>query len=240
MSANNTSYNERLFERGGLRGWFHIGRFRWLKKTIEKEMVNQDVVIELGCFDGRSLSYLPELPKEYYGFDANWEGGLEMAKEKYSNNSSYNFYEVANSDQMTLPAGTKASLAISMETLEHIPDEVLIGYVNKLAGLISGVFLVTVPNEKGLLFLVKYLLKLIVHRDSTQGYTAFEVLCATFGRMKHVKRNQHKGFDYLVLREILERKFELVRVEGVQFPLLPLWCNPQIGFVFRKSNTRSD
>ena len=70
-------YNTRLFS-GGLRRWIHISRFRWLSFVLRKFNLKYQNIVELGCFDARSLDYLTGYDS-YYGFDAGWEGGLNTA-----------------------------------------------------------------------------------------------------------------------------------------------------------------
>jgi hypothetical protein len=98
--------------------------------------------------------------------------------------------------------------------------------------LLNGVFIVTVPNEKGLLFLTKYLIKKLVVGGADE-YTYAELLNATLGRMERVARVEHKGFDWEKLLAELKIYFDVEKVQGIQFPWAPLCCNAQIGFVLR-------
>jgi len=92
------------------------------------------------------------------------------------------------------------------------------------------VFIVTVPNEKGLLFLAKYLAKKLVVGGASD-YSIEEVFNATLGRMNRVERNEHKGFDWEQLLDQLKEYFDVKEVEGIQFPWSPLRFNAQIGVV---------
>lgn len=226
------SYNERLFS-GGLRSWFHLARFRWLREKCLQYNADLSVVVELGCYDGPAIDYLPAPPGEYYGFDANWEGGLDLARETYSGAQNYHFSYCDTPDGLQLPTGKSSTLTISMETLEHIPPELLPGYLDRLAAISRGLVLVTVPNEKGALFLAKYLVKRFVPGGET--YTMSEVVNATLGRMDRVERDNHKGFDWCALRKQLYGYFRPVTMEGVQVARLPARLNAQIGLVLKKS-----
>lgn len=228
-------YNERLFN-GGIRKWFHTARFRWLKKKCIQHKVSLDFVIEIGCFDARSLDFFPEAPKEYYGFDAGWEGGLELARVKYAG-KNWRFLDATKADDINLPDGQFASLAISLETLEHIAPELIDEYLKKTASLLDGYFLVTVPNEKGVVFLMKYLAKLLFFTDAKK-YKPSEIYGATFGLMHMVGRREHKGFDWEEMRDQLSQYFDVIDLEGVQFPMLPASLNPQIGFVMASKNRK--
>lgn len=156
MSYRGT-YNERLF-RGGIRKWVHLSRFNWLSQMCVRHRPDMSCVVELGCFDGRVLGYIPK-PVKYYGFDANWEGGL--AEASLSNvDPSIRFVECRLPENFA-NVEEKVTCCISLETLEHIPVDLIDGYIKKMSSILNGYLFVTVPNEKGILFACKYLAKLI-------------------------------------------------------------------------------
>ena len=111
-------------------------------------------------------------------------------------------------------------IAITMETLEHVPPKMVDGYLNAIAQCTSKYVFITVPNEKGIVFLGKWLAKRLLIRDA-QRYSYGELVNATLGRLKHVSRNEHKGFDYEQLIGEVSRHFEIVHVSGHPFGILP-------------------
>ncbi|NTU70048.1 hypothetical protein HGB13_04535 [bacterium] len=233
------SYNERLFN-SGIRRWIHLARFEWLNKKCQVYSPSYEMVIELGCYDGRAIQYLPVMPKSYIGFDANWEGGVEMAC-KNDMYKRYIFRKCCSADEMLVDEGCDASLVISLETLEHVPGNLLIGYLQRISKVLNGYFIVTVPNEMGLVFLLKYLAKVMILdggllRGKAREYALAEIYYATICKMDMVERNEHKGFDWRKLQCDFKKYFDILEVEGVQFPLLPLWMNTQIGFVMRSKH----
>jgi hypothetical protein len=232
-----SGYNERLFQ-GGLRGWLHNGRFIWLRRICEGMGLDTSEVVELGCFDARSIAYLPSEPIVYCGYDSNWEGGLDVAKEKFRAITGYSFYEIHDYSGIQ-PGDTKFKLGLCLETLEHVKPELVGGYLYKISQMLDGMFVVTVPNEKGLLLLAKYILKRILYGQN-DGYTPVEVFNAVMGRLEKVSRNEHKGFDWEKLLLELRKYFDVILVQGVQFPWAPLSMNAQIGFVLRTRNPVAD
>lgn len=89
------------------------------------------------------------------------------------------------------------------------------------------------PNEKGILFLIKYLVKKLFIKQGEYKYSWSELFHVSIGNMEKVERHQHKGFDWEVLSEHIQQKFILVKQSGVQFPFLPTFCNPQVGMLFK-------
>ena len=228
-------YNERLFT-GGIRKWLHDARFTWLTVKCREFELEHRTVLELGCFDARSIAYLPTPPVSYYGFDANWEGGLDNARNIWGGNHRYVFQVATRPEDMHVTR--KFDLCLCLETIEHVPAEQVSGYLHRLSEALtgSGAMLMTVPNEKGLVFLAKYLAQKLFLGGS-EHYSAAEVVHATLGRLHRIRRREHKGFDWQTLAEQLAQYFVLVQVQGIQFPRLPVWANAQVGFVLRPRRT---
>jgi hypothetical protein len=101
--------------------------------------------------------------------------------------------------------------------------------------IIDGHFFVTVPNEKGPMFLAKHIAKAAI--GSTQPYTAKEVLYATLGDLSQVERNEHKGFDYAQLVTQIGQHFDIVRVEPLPMGWMPNLTGFTIGII-AKSKAR--
>lgn len=220
MDRPTLSYNERLFA-GGFRATLHTARFLWLRDAVSRYGARCDKVLELGCFDGRALDYMPR-PSEYRGYDANWEGGLDLAAPREQQGVS--FHLAATPEDMRLTG--VFDTAISMETLEHIPPELVSPYLAKIASHLDGYFFATVPVEIGPVFLGKWLAKRAASLRSLrpQPYTAKEVLCQTLGLTKYVRRDNHMGFNYRDMVREIGRHFEVLSVEGCPWRLPPPLC----------------
>ena len=207
-------YNERLFKGRGLRNYLHCARFRWTNNVINEFCIPCNSVIEIGCFDGKLIDWLPVKPIRYVGIDANVEGGMDLAVKRFENKESYTLLKTDNPDALDVLGNEYFTLGVAMETLEHIEDKTVIKYLYKLSKLVDGYILITVPNEKGLVFLSKWLFKKIIYGDA-EKYTFNELLAATLGNMSKVERNQHKGFDYCILLKNLGEYFDIIRVDAI-------------------------
>jgi 2-polyprenyl-3-methyl-5-hydroxy-6-metoxy-1,4-benzoquinol methylase len=234
--TNGYGYNERLFS-GGLRGKLHFARFQWFLSEVTKRNCATDSVLELGCFDGKLIDFLPSKPSRYVGFDANWEGGLDIAKVKWAAHPNFLFFQAASPDEMRLKKNDVFNIAVAMETLEHVPPESVDGYLRKIAQHLEGYFFVTVPNEKGIVFLIKWLAKKILSKDA-EPYTLSELSNATIGRLKLVQRREHKGFDYESLIRDIERYFDVIEILGLPLGYLPYSLCITIGIVARSKVPR--
>jgi len=224
-----SSYNENFGS--GLYGRHHIQRFKWLSKNIALMFPGRSSisVLEVGCYDGKTLDFVPVDIHRYVGFDAGWGDGLDLARRRFANCDSYKFHQsVEPSDIANTPG--RFDLIICMETFEHITPSKVGSYISAFAEKLQGFLLVTVPNEKGLPLLFKTVgAKLLGKcRDS---YGASEFANAFLGRMEFVPRSDHKGFDYAALAKSLRGSFKHAQMEGVSPTKLPPQLSLTIGMI---------
>jgi len=229
-------YNQRLFS-GGLRGRLHLARFHWLAGELARRGLPAATVLELGCFDGKLIDFFPIKPARYVGFDANWEGGLDLAREKWAQTPAYTFFKSTTPEEMALDDDDVFDIGVVMETLEHIPPQLVDGYLEKMARHLDGYFFATVPNEKGIVFLSKWLVKKLLSRDAAP-YSFAELINATLGRMTHVSRREHKGFDYDALIVEIKKHFDVIEVAGIPAGFLPPFFSFGVG-ILAKSRRRT-
>jgi 2-polyprenyl-3-methyl-5-hydroxy-6-metoxy-1,4-benzoquinol methylase len=223
-------YNERLFA-GGLRKWLHEARFRWLNSELEKRSVIEAAIVELGCFDCRTLRYIPRGYKTYRGFDADWEGGLTLATARVTDSRVSLHRCQALSDFKIGPC----NIVISLETMEHLAPNDLPGYLREIAQNLSahGVALLSIPNETGPIFLAKQIYKAFF-LEGARDYTLAETLFQTLGMVSLIERREHKGFSWRRFVDELNLFLQVERVSGVQVRFLPSFLNPSIGIVATK------
>lgn len=233
MDIEGKGYNERLFN-GGIRTFFHEGRFRWLNAEMKKLKLNSGSILELGCFDGKSINYLPFTAEKYVGYDANWEGGLDISKTLWKHKPEYKF-EFCDSPALFNPSDEVFDYGIAMETLEHLPLASSDEFLEKIASSTKSYGFFSIPNEQGFVFLIKYFIKKNF-LQLTEPYTTRELIYALKNQPEKVERNEgsHKGFSYKAQIEQIQKYFDVVSVKGIPFVHLPLSCNFTIGIVVKK------
>lgn len=219
-------YNARLFG-PGIRGWLHRARFRWLAAVYNARCQDAPKVLELGCFDGKALDALWPEPSRYLGLDANWEGGLDIALTRWSECEWAAFRPCKLPSEF--PTEEDFDVAICMETLEHLEDDVLDGYLDRLASVTTRCGFITVPNEIGPVCGVKQTVKKLYLGGSMFRWS--DVWNATLTRTGRIAREEHRGFDYRKLITRLRESFRVVSVTGIPFPNLPPIMNLTVGIV---------
>ena len=225
-------YNERLFSGAGLRNYYHLARYRWLRKRLTEHSPQPLKIIELGCFDGKAVHFIPHPIERYVGLDAGWENGLEMGRNAFAGRPEISLVRALDADAIADYDNGEFNVAIALETLEHIPTQTMRGYLAEVARVTNGPFFVSVPNEMGPVFLAKYLAKRLRYGAYDQ-YSFREAVAATLRRPEKIERAEHKGFDYRALIGDLREHFHVDRVEGVPACGLPPALSLTIGITAR-------
>jgi Methyltransferase domain len=228
-------YNERLF-RSGIRKNYHEARFHWLRHQLQQRQITTGTFLELGCFDGRSISFLPFQPKQYLGYDANWENGLEIAKQQRGQYPTIKFRNCQSAADFDPPLKS-FDFGICLETLEHLPEAELPLYLQAMQQAVRQKIFVTVPVETGPLAVLKYLYKRIFLAVD-EPYSTAELWHLCWGHTHKIARVPfgHKGFDYRVLKKTLQQYFHIEKVHGLPFKALPPGLNLSCGFVLAPLN----
>ena len=220
------TYDDRLFK-GGIRKYIHELRFKWMSSKLAD--LNRIYgrgeglsIIEIGCFNSRSLAYLDFEPTCYFGLDAGWEGGLEEAKNKFP---QHTFLQSTSHDDIT----GSWDVSLALETLEHLPRPKDLDLYLKSLSKHSKILVATVPVEIGFIFALKYLYKLLVHRyDHRHSFSEF--FYQTLGRCDLVTQDNHRGFDYRELLKLIDQYFTIELCEGLN-KRIPIFFNTQIGII---------
>lgn len=223
-------YNERLFKKGW-RKYLHESRYLWLHNKIKQLNVVSPSILELGCFDAKTIDYLPYGFSEYVGYDANWEGGLVAGQKKWKDDPNVQLIECYQLSDFN-PEAAKFDCAIAMETLEHLKLVELESYIRKIAAATRKYFFVSVPYEKGFPLLLKHLFKSVRFKVD-EPYRLPELYHAVTGDLKKVERVEggHKGFDHNELIKLLSKYFEIIEVKGLPFTSLPLSMNFSVAII---------
>lgn len=226
MATFTAGYNERLFK-SGLRAKYHLARYHWLARELGKLGIVNPRVIELGCFDAKTIDFLPSKPGFYLGLDADWEGGLSQGMARWEGHNNIELLKCLSPDD--IPDRGKFDVGISLETLEHLNDDILEAYLAKLSEIISGKLFISVPHEKGLVFLAKYLAKDLFFDKDGASYSWRDIALLTLGKSESVERNQHKGFNENALLRLLSKYWNVDKVTSVFPNHAPLWLSLTIG-----------
>ena len=123
-------YWEDRYRSGGNSGSGSYGRLAEFKAQFLNEFVRKKEIgsiVEFGCGDGAQLC-LADYPN-YVGFDVAMTS-IDMCREKFSNNSNYEFYLVGTDQYKNFQP---VDLALSLDVIYHlIEDDIFDAYMRKL------------------------------------------------------------------------------------------------------------
>jgi len=157
-------------------------------------------------------------------------------------------------EELHLPEHQGAFDAVfCMEVLEHVIEVEPV--IERFAELLApgGKVVISVPIETGPPLLVKQSMRRIAgwrgigDYPGTRPYSLTELAASLLasGKRQHIKRpihtnpdglrfHDHKGFNWMVLREVLTRSFQIEKTQTSPLPWLSPFLASQIWFVLRK------
>jgi len=230
--------------------WSHRKRFE-VGVGLARQFAGKRV-LDYGCGDGTFLAMLmadSAAPASAAGSEVH-ASVMEDCRTRLGNRPGLHF---VLDNELDAPRHLNAYDAIiCMEVLEHILDvePVFEKFVRLLVP--SGQLLVSVPVEIGWPLLVKQMIRRIAgwrglgDYPGTSPYNLREYWVSVFaGCRQQIVRpihrdgdggyfHDHKGFNWMVLREALARRFYIERTIGSPLTWLPPHLSSQVWFLARK------
>ncbi len=239
---------KQLFSRDKLVRWSHSRRFK-TGTSLAREFRGKRV-LDFGSGDGTFLALTmmtDDAPSVAAGAELTREV-VDECRRRYRSEPRLQFFRIDELDAQS-PAQTYDAV-FCMEVLEHVVDwEPELARMERLLAP-GGKLIVSVPVETGLPVLVKQTVRKVAgwrkvgHYPGTSSYSWSELISAVVaGNRQHLVRpvfetgsgpaHDHKGFNWMVLRDRLRRQFVLERVVASPFSWLGPRLATQVWFVCR-------
>ena len=242
---------KQIFCRDRLIAWSHRRRFE-VGLALARRFAGRRL-LDYGCGDGTFLALLTESasrPAQAVGAELD-EFQVNDCRARLGGRRGLQFVPIADLDGDAHLG--RYDGVVCMEVLEHVVavDEVIDRLWRLLAD--DGTLLVSVPVETGVPLLVKQVARRIAgwrgigDYPGTSPYTLGEYWTSVFaGRRPHLTRpvygvdtpmpfHDHKGFNWMALRDRLARRFTIERVVASPVPWLGPHLATQVWFVGRKT-----
>lgn len=226
--------------------WVHRSRFERAQELFE--LFGGGSVVDVGCGDGTFLAMLMRSsapPVRALGIELR-QVVVDDCRSRYGDVEGLEF--MVRTGSFVDDNERAFDTVICMEVLEHVIA--LEDAVRDLARITSpgGRVIISVPVETGIPLLAKQVLRTVLgwrgvgDYPGITPYTAGELWKSIVaGERQHIVRPEleeaglvsydHKGFNWRVLKRLLERHFHLERVTGTPLPWLPPSLNSQVWFV---------
>jgi len=247
--SNGAFAKKQLFCRNRLISWSHRSRFG-IGLELGRKFAGKRV-LDYGCGDGTFLGILMsgcERPLKAVGAELLF-ANVEDCRRRLCSNTDLKF--VVN-ESLYKPEHKNAYDAVfCMEVLEHVVDvEPLFRFFEKLLAP-GGKLLVSVPVETGLPLVVKQTVRRVAgwrrigDYPGTGSYSVTEYCRSILaGRRQHISRpvlndgsgvpfHDHKGFNWMALRESMSRRFIIERTLSSPLTWLTPHLASQVWFIGR-------
>jgi SAM-dependent methyltransferase len=213
-------------------------------------------LLDYGCGDGTFLALLlagADRPAQAVGAELD-DYQVTDCRTRLGDRAGLSFLSIDSLDGAAHRGRYDA--VVCMEVLEHVVE--VDAVIDRLWRLVAedGTLLVSVPVETGLPLLVKQAARRIAgwrgigDYPGTSPYNWREYSASVFaGSTPHLTRpvyggetpfHDHKGFNWMALRDRLARRFVIDRVVASPLPWLGPHLATQVWFVARKSGSASD
>ncbi len=241
---------KQIFCKDRLIAWAHRSRFE-IGLELARECAGGRV-LDYGCGDGTFLAMLmdqPTVPAAAIGAELGADG-VRDCRARLGNKAGLEFLQIEELNGAEHAA--TYDYIFCMEVLEHVVEleTVLDDFVRLLVP--NGRLFVSVPVETGLPMIVKQVARHIAgwrgigDYPGIAPYTWREYWQSIFaGRRQHIARpihrhadgsgfHDHKGFNWMALREMLTERFQIERQISSPLPWLPAHLASQVWLIVRK------
>lgn len=244
---------KQILSKDRLIAWSHRRRFE-TGLRLARAYARDGRVLDYGCGDGSFLALLAAgeaPPREAVGAELHARL-VEDCRRRLGAQKNLGFVLI---EELDTPRHRGAyDLVSCMEVLEHVIDPVapLELMARQLAP--GGRLLVSVPVETGIPLLVKQAVRRVAgwrgigDYPGTSGYTLAELWAGLFAcHRQHIARpvhtgaggetfHDHKGFNWMRLRETLADMFQLEKTLGSPVAWLPPHLASQAWFMLRRKD----
>lgn len=224
MNTSDTHY-ERTLGHNALTRWLHSVRYKHVLALFQ-DLASADPdkaikVVEVGCAHGKLFGLLNERFKiDYIGIEINDEF-VAAAIDRYGHNPNFRIVHQSVADATEQMAG--ADVLVALETLEHIPERVVVRVVEAIAAAKPKQFVCSVPVEIGPAIWVKNVGSLVTGYCRHKSYTWSETWWAGLYRLDKLPTHEtaHIGFDWRWLVQTIRHNMKITALRKFPFNWLP-------------------
>jgi SAM-dependent methyltransferase len=236
MSDDIKTFYEKNQNYNPLVAYLHSLRYKHLIALFEL-ISSQDSqktlkVIDIGCAHAKTFGLINDKFKiNYIGIELN-QGFSDTANNRYK--SFENFKIINDSVENHFSEFDDSDIILALETLEHIPEHIVVRIVEKIALTNPKAFMCSVPNEVGPIVWVKNVGSLLTGYMRHKEYKWRETFYAGLYCLDKVETHDigHKGFDWRWLAQTIRHNMKITKCYSTPFRWLPrtfsfsviFWC----------------
>jgi SAM-dependent methyltransferase len=231
-SSSGLTYYEKNQAFNPLVSLLHSFRYKHLLNLFARLALEDCLrVVDIGCAHAKVFQLLNSKFKiDYVGIelDANF---AQIAERRYG--SCENFRMINGQIQDHYAEFANADVVLALETLEHIPEHIVVRIVEQIALANPRAFMCSVPNEIGPIIWVKNIGSLLMGYIRHKEYKWSETFFAGIFDLERVGTHgtSHKGFDWRWLAQTIRHNMKIARIYSTPLGWLPKTLSPSIIFV---------
>jgi uncharacterized protein YfbU (UPF0304 family) len=191
-------------------------------------------VVEIGCAFAKTFSILKDRYKvDYLGIELN-SLAAETAHDRYSR---YDNFRIINDPVENHYAEFEtADVILAMETLEHIPEHIVVRVVEAIGKARPETFICSVPNEVGPIVWVKNVGSLLMGYMRHKEYRWSETWHAGIYNLDKVDAHGtgHKGFDWRWLAQTIRHNIRITESHSSPVSWFPKTLSVSVIFICRR------
>lgn len=240
MSQLSQTYYEKNQSFNPLVAWLHSIRYKYLMELfdqVESENPAKQIrVVDIGCAHAKSFGLLNKRYNiNYVGIELD-SHFAETAKSRYETHS--NFRIINDSIENHYAELENVDFIMALETLEHIPEHIVVRLVETIAIANPKYFVCSVPNEVGPIVWIKNIGSLLMGYMRHTEYKWCETLYAGIYQLEKVQTHGtgHKGFDWRWLAQTIRHNRKITKIMSSPFRWLPKTFSVSIIFISWRAN----
>ena len=215
--------------------WLHSIRYKYLIELFDQlknENPNKEIkVVDIGCAHAKTFGLLNgRYNINYVGIELN-QMLAETARSRYG--MSPNFRIVNDSIENHYAELENVDFLISLETLEHIPEHIVVRLIERIAVANPKYFVCSVPNEVGPIVWIKNIGSLLMGYVRHSEYKWSETLYAGLYHLDKIETHStgHKGFDWRWLAQTIRYNRKITKSFSSPFRWLPKTFSVSVIFI---------
>jgi SAM-dependent methyltransferase len=221
-SFANLTYFEKAQAFNPLVSFLHSIRYKHLLRLFSGLASDETLrVVDIGCAHAKAFQLLNSRFKiSYVGIELD-KNFADVAKARYG--SFDNFRMINGLIQDFYSELENADVVLALETLEHIPEDIVVRVIEKIAQAHPKAFMCSVPNEVGPIIWIKNVGSLLMGYTRHREYKWRETFFAGVFNLEKVGTHTttHKGFDWRWLAQTIRHNMKITEISSTPVSWLP-------------------
>lgn len=238
MAEDTQTYYEKAQNFNPIVRWLHSIRYKYMIELfdrIQSENPGRAIkIVDIGCAHAKTFSILNERYNiSYVGVELD-QSFAETAQQRYGDKA--NFRVINDTIENHYAELESVDVIMSLETLEHIPEHIVVRLIEKIAAVNPKYFICSVPNEVGPIVWIKNVGSLLMGYMRHTEYKWRETFYAGIYNLDEVETHGtgHKGFDWRWLAQTIRHNRKITKTMSSPFRWLPKTLSVSVIFISRR------